>query len=131
MKTARLVVLGVAVAAGGVAALLAARSDPPAAPPAPVAQIDTVEILVAKVDIGMGQILTASDIQWQIWPTAAASPNFMRRTQMPEAIQQVTGAIARRRAGARGEAHQGRRLGLHGGDPAVRHARDFDRNLAR
>ena len=96
MKTARLVVLGIAVAAGGVAALLAARSDPHPSPlPAPVAQIDTVEILVAKIDIGMGQVLTANDIQWQIWPTAAASPNFIRRNQMPQAIEQVTGAIAR------------------------------------
>jgi len=95
MKTARLVVLGVAVAAGGVAALLAGRSDPPPAPPPPVAQIDTVDILVARADIGMGQVLKAEDVQWQMWPTAAASPNFIRRTERPDAVQQVSGAIAR------------------------------------
>jgi pilus assembly protein CpaB len=97
MKTARLVVLGVALAAGGIAALLAGRSDPPPAPPppAPVVQIDTVEILVAKGDIGMGQVVSPNDIQWQIWPMAAASSNFLRKSDRPDAIQQLSGSIAR------------------------------------
>ncbi len=95
MKTARLVVLGVAVAAGGLAALLAGRSDPPPQAPQPVAQIDTVEILVAKADIGMGHVVSPNDVQWQIWPTAAASPLFIRRGDRPDAIQQLSGAIAR------------------------------------
>jgi pilus assembly protein CpaB len=95
MKTARLIVLGVAIAAGGFAALLAGRSDPPPAAPQPVAQIDTVEILVAKVDIGMGHVVSPNDIQWQIWPTAAASPLFLRRSERPDAIQQLSGSIAR------------------------------------
>ncbi len=95
MKTARLVVLGVAVAAGGLAALLAQRSDPPPQAPPPVAQIDTVEILVAKADIGMGHVVSPNDVQWQIWPTAAASPLFIRRGDRPDAIRQLSGAIAR------------------------------------
>src|SRR5262245_33359107 len=97
MKTARLVVLGVALAAGGVAALLAGRSDPPpvVVAPAPVAQIDTVDILVAKGDIAMGQVVADKDIQWQVWPTAAASPNFIRKTDRPTAIDQLAGSIAR------------------------------------
>ena len=97
MKTARIVVLGVALAAGGVAALLAGRSDPPApAPePAPVVQIDTVEILVTRNDIGMGQAVAPSDIQWQAWPTSAANPAFIRKSDRPDAIQSLSGAIAR------------------------------------
>jgi pilus assembly protein CpaB len=95
MKTARLIVLGVAIAAGGLAAMLAGRSDPPIPLPLPVAQIDTVEILVAKADIGMGHVVSPNDIQWQIWPTAAASPLFIRRSERPDAVQQLTGAIAR------------------------------------
>ena len=39
-------------------------------------------------------------------------------------------ALHRRRADPRAEAGQGRRLRLHGGDPAHRHARHLDRNLA-
>ncbi len=97
MKTARVVVLMVALAAGGIAALLAGKSDPPPPPPAPapVAQIDTVEILVARNEIGMGQVVSANDIQWQIWPTAAASPSFLRKSDRPNAIEQLSGSIAR------------------------------------
>jgi pilus assembly protein CpaB len=96
MNTARIVVLGVAIAAGGVAALLVSRPEaPPPAPPAPVAQIDTVEVLVAKSDIAMGQLVTPNELQWQVWPTAAASPNFIRRADRPDAIKDLSGSIAR------------------------------------
>ncbi len=97
MKPARIVVLGVALGAGGLAALLAGRSDqqPAPEPPKPVVQIETVEVLVAKADIGMGQIVSAQDMQWQIWPTAAASPNFVRKGDRPDALQQIAGSIAR------------------------------------
>jgi pilus assembly protein CpaB len=97
MKPARLVVLVVAVAAGGLAALMAGRSDqqPAAEAPPPVVQIETVEILVAKADIGMGQVVSAPDMQWQIWPAAAASPNFVRKSASPDALHEFTGAIAR------------------------------------
>ena len=99
MKAARIVVLVVAVAAGGVAAYLASgpsKEPPPPAPaPAPVAQIDTVEILVARNDINMGQVVAAQDIQWQVWPTSAANSNFLRKSDRPDAIAQLTGSIAR------------------------------------
>jgi pilus assembly protein CpaB len=95
MKTARLVVLGIAVVAGGGAALLAGRSDapPPVSPPA--AAIDTVEILVAKKDINIGQSIQAADMGWIAWPAEAASPLFVRRTERGDAIEQLAGAIAR------------------------------------
>src|SRR3954463_16751792 len=97
MKAARLVVLVVAVAAGGVAALLAGRGGDEPPPPAPVQTIkmDTVDILVAKGDINLGQGVSAQDLSWQQWPTQAASPAFVRRTEKPDAIEQLSGAIAR------------------------------------
>ena len=98
MKAARIVVLGVAVAAGGLAALLASRSDPPVAPvqqAEPVAKLDTVEILVAKADVGMGQAVSPQELQWQTWPTAAAGPSFIRKSDQPNAIENLTGSIAR------------------------------------
>jgi pilus assembly protein CpaB len=96
MKAARLVVLVVAVAAGGLAALLAGRgSDEP--PPAPAAStpIDTVDVLVARSDIPLGHSVGAAEMQWQLWPVAAASPVFVRKTEKPNAIEELTGAIAR------------------------------------
>jgi pilus assembly protein CpaB len=93
MKTARIVVLTIAVGAGGIAAYLASGSDK--APTEPVAQLPTVDVLVAKSDIGLGQAVTAEDMQWQTWPATSASNNFIRRADRPEATTQITGSIAR------------------------------------
>jgi pilus assembly protein CpaB len=96
MKVARIVVLGIAIAAGGVAALLARGSDPTPQPkPAPAAKLDTVDVLVAKSDIGMGYTVKADDLRWQIWPTSAAGPLFIRKSQQPDAIKDLSGSIAR------------------------------------
>jgi pilus assembly protein CpaB len=97
MKAARIVVLGVAVVAGGLAALMAGRQAEVQPPPAPepVVKLDTTEVLVAKSDIGLGQSVSASDIQWQIWPVAAAGPYFIRRADKPNAIEEFSGSIAR------------------------------------
>jgi len=96
MKAARIVVLAVALGAGGIAAYLASGSkEPPPAAPAPVVQIDTVDILVAKGDINMGQVVAANDIQWQVWPASGASSHFIRRKDRPNAVEQLTGTIAR------------------------------------
>jgi pilus assembly protein CpaB len=94
MNTARIVVLTVAVGAGGVAAYLASGSDP-APVVAPVAQLQTVDVLVAKADIGLGKSLTAEDLQWQTWPASTASNSFIRRNERPEATKEVLGSIAR------------------------------------
>jgi len=96
MNIARLVVLGVAVAAGGLAALLAGgRSDQKVVPVAPTVQMDTTDVLVAKADIGLGQTLKPDDLQWQTWPAASASSSFIRRGERPDATTQIAGSIAR------------------------------------
>jgi pilus assembly protein CpaB len=94
MKAARLVVLGVAIAAGGVAALLASRSGHEPEAPKPVA-VDTVDILVAKNELGRGQLITAGDVGWQSWPIPAANPSFIKRPDRPDAVNQFVGAIVR------------------------------------
>lgn len=96
MKAARLVVLTVAIAAGGVAAMLAGRSTkPPAVKPEPAAKVDTVDILVAKSDIPLGQAIAPGDVQWQAWPATTASGNFIRKTDRPTVVEELTGQIAR------------------------------------
>src|SRR5271156_2308627 len=71
MKTARIVVLGIALSAGGVAAYLASTSDSRQVVVQPVAQLPTTDVLVAKSDIGLGQ------------------------TDRPDAATQIAGSIAR------------------------------------
>jgi pilus assembly protein CpaB len=95
MNTARIVVLTIAIGAGGVAAYLASGSDPKPPPAEPVAQLQTVDVLVAKSDIGLGQPLTPADLQWQTWPSATASGSFIRRNERPDATAQIAGSIAR------------------------------------
>jgi pilus assembly protein CpaB len=94
MYTARIVVLIIALSAGGIAAYLASGSDK-TLPTEPVAQLQTVDVLVARSDIGLGQTVTPEDMQWQSWPAAAASNTFIRRNERPDATTQVAGSIAR------------------------------------
>ena len=94
MNTARIVVLTIAIGAGGVAAYLASGSDK-VPPSVPVAQLPTVDVLVAKADIGLGQSLKPDDLQWQTWPAASTSNTFIRRGERPDATTQVAGSIAR------------------------------------
>ncbi|MGY3532443.1 MULTISPECIES: Flp pilus assembly protein CpaB [Bradyrhizobium] len=95
MDKARILVLAIAGCAGLAALYLASGSDDRPAPPPPVAQLPTVDILVAKTDIGLGQAVKPEDLQWQTWPAATASASFMRRDSNAEAIKDVTGSIAR------------------------------------
>ena len=95
MNTARIVVLAIAIGAGGIAAYLASGSGDKPAPAQPVAQLQTVDILVAKSDIGLGQSVKPDDLQWQTWPAATASSNFISRASKADAIKEITGSIAR------------------------------------
>jgi pilus assembly protein CpaB len=93
MKAARLLVLLIALGAGGIAALLAGRGDKPAAPVQ--AKADTVDVLIAKTDIPLGQPLKPDDIEWQAWPATPAAGNFIRKQDRPDASQQLNGYVAR------------------------------------
>lgn len=96
MNTARIVVLVIALGAGGVAAYLASGYDNKPAPIAPVAEkLPTVEVLVAKSDIQLGQAVKADDLLWQTWPQATASSAFIRRDSRPNAQNEIGGSIAR------------------------------------
>jgi pilus assembly protein CpaB len=93
MKAARVVVLVIALGAGGIAALLAGRSKPA---PAPVqVKAETVDVLVAKSDIALGGALNPGDMDWQTWPANIATGNFIRKQDRPNAMQSLTGFVAR------------------------------------
>ncbi len=96
MKAARIVVLVIAVGAGGIAALLAGRFQKPA-PVKHVAapSIASVDVLVAKSNIPIGSKLSPGDLQWQAWPASAQSGNFIRKSGRPDAIEKLSGFIAR------------------------------------
>jgi pilus assembly protein CpaB len=95
MNTARIVVLTIASVPAALPHISRADSDDKPAPAEPVAQLQTVDVLVAKSDIGLGQSVTPDDLQWQTWPAATASNTFIRRNERPEATTQIAGSIAR------------------------------------
>ncbi|MBN8967994.1 MAG: Flp pilus assembly protein CpaB [Rhizobiales bacterium] len=96
MNRARIAVLAIALVAGAFAAYLASGSNPPPAQTAaPVPQMETTDVLIAKSDIGLGQTVTADDLKWQAWPAAATSANFIKRSNRADAIKDMTGTIAR------------------------------------
>jgi pilus assembly protein CpaB len=96
MYTARIIVLIIALGAGGIAAYLASGSESnKAAPAIPVAQLQTVDVLVAKSDIGLGQSVKPENLQWQTWPVATASSTLIRRSDRPNAATEIVGEIAR------------------------------------
>ena len=97
MKAARLIVLGVALAAGGAAAMLASGlrqpEAPKVAPPSP--PLATVDVLVAKTDLATGQIVASGDVGWQTWPAASANAIFIKKSDRPDAIKEFVGDIVR------------------------------------
>src|SRR4029079_16453939 len=96
MNTDRIVVLTIAIGAGGVAAYLASGSEKEAAvPAAAVQQIPTMDVLVAKDDINLGQTVSAENLQWQTWTESSSSGSFIRKKDRPEAIKEIVGSIAR------------------------------------
>ena len=95
MRVARIVVLGVAVSAGGLAFMLAGRAPAPAPVTIVKQATDLVDVLVAKSDIGIGRAVSDEDLAWQPWPLSAAGPMFIRKTERPKAIEELKGSIAR------------------------------------
>ena len=96
MKAARLVVLTIAVGAGGIAALLAGRSEKLVEVKTEQGtKVDTVDVLVARSDIPMGQAVSPGDMQWQAWPAIAMSANFINKNNNPKALENLSGQVAR------------------------------------
>lgn len=95
----RVLILLVALAAGGIAAWLSTGTTPAqipvAAANAPVPEIKLQEVLVATVDLEKGKRLTDQDVRWQSWPDGPISAAFIDRTTSPQAIETLTGSVVR------------------------------------
>jgi len=98
MRPARILLLLVAIVAGGLAAFLATRGSAPvtvveqAAAPAPK---PSTEVLVAKQAVGVGQRLTPGDVEWQPWPDNAVRAEYITIAKSPDANTKIAGSVAR------------------------------------
>jgi pilus assembly protein CpaB len=95
MKAARIIVLAIALGAGGIAAYLASGTDNKSSTATAVVQLPTIDVLVAKGEIGLGQTVMPDKLVWQTWTESTASGNFIRRNERPDAVTQLVGSIAR------------------------------------
>jgi pilus assembly protein CpaB len=99
MKPSRIVLLLVAILAGGLAAFLATRGgDRPVQVvqgPETIIEEAKVQILVATAPIGVGQRLTPETVEWADWPEGAVRPEYVTVAAMPDAVTEMTGAVAR------------------------------------
>ncbi|GGE33184.1 Flp pilus assembly protein CpaB [Agaricicola taiwanensis] len=98
MRGSRLLVLGVAIVAGGAAALLSRGGDAPA--PVVVKQeaaapaMETTKVLVAGSEIPMGSAIKAEQLTWRTWPSADAA-SFIKQQPGTDQKGEYVGAIAR------------------------------------
>jgi pilus assembly protein CpaB len=98
MRPARILLLLVALVAGGLAAFLATRNSGPATVvqkiAVPVEQSQT-KVLVAKTPIGVGERLSTAEVEWQSWPQGDIRPEYITIAKSPDATSQIAGAVAR------------------------------------
>lgn len=97
MRPARILLLVLALVAGGLAAWLATRGDGPA-PQIPVTETieeARVQILVAKDAIGIAERLGPTNVEWQDWPEGAVRPEYITNTAMPNATTELSGTVVR------------------------------------
>ena len=100
MKPARILLIVVAIVAGGLAAFLATRGNNPRPQETESAALEVqtearAQVLVATRAIGLGQRLTEADVGWQDWPEGGVRSEFITAGAVPDAPQQVTGSVAR------------------------------------
>lgn len=97
MNASRIILLVVALVAGGLAAFLATRGSapPPAQTRTQVVEEQKVKVLVAKDSIGVAQRLTRDAIEWQDWPELAVRPEYITQAAFPDALTEMNDAVAR------------------------------------
>ncbi len=102
LTPSRLILVAVALIAGGLAAWLALGQPAPApAPvieqtaPAPAPEAPTLEVLVAKSSIAVGTRLTPDLLEWQKWPEATVRTEYLTSTAAPDAMTELSGTVAR------------------------------------
>lgn len=100
MNIARIAALGVTVLAGGVAFFLMSSGPKQSAPAVvevvkapPPLEMDGV--LVATRDIGFGAVLNEPDMSWQEWPKGKVPVGLIRKSERPNAIADLKGAVMR------------------------------------
>ena len=99
MKPSRIVLLLIAILAGGLAAFLATRGSGPAPEVQQLVATQQpasgTQVLVATGPIGVGQRLSKDVVAWQPWPADAVRPEYITIAKSPDAPTKIVGTVAR------------------------------------
>lgn len=104
MKSNRIIVLGIAMVSGlGAMMLMMGSSEPEpqmaeGSPSQEIVQRPQYElegVLVAQREIPLGAVVSENDVTWVEWPRQYAGPGSIRRSEDPNAIETLKGAVAR------------------------------------
>jgi pilus assembly protein CpaB len=95
MKPAKLVVLGVAGFSFLGSMYLYSMQTPKVVAQVPTDNVPMSEVLVASVEIGVGVQVSQEQLRWQKWPQAAVSDLMITLQSSPDAVTEISGAIAR------------------------------------
>jgi len=96
MRRAQLI--GITIAGGaGLLAFFLMRSivSTPSEPTRISEPVDATEVLVARKNIGLGEVTKESDFRWQSWPADAVTPSYITNRDGGAGMRAATGAIAR------------------------------------
>ncbi|MGQ0674166.1 MAG: Flp pilus assembly protein CpaB [Hyphomicrobium sp.] len=96
MKRAQLIGIAVAGVAGVLAfVMVQGLVNKPQVEKKVEVKVNSTEVLVARADIGLGQVANESLFRWQTWPADAVTPALITKTSGPRAANELSGAIAR------------------------------------
>ncbi|HYA80191.1 MAG TPA: Flp pilus assembly protein CpaB [Methylocystis sp.] len=97
MKTAQIVVVGVALVAGGAAFMLMSKTPANSPVPQVIAPIlqSSDQVLVAKRDLTYGASLNDPDFAWIDWPKASLPKGVVVKSGTPGAIEELRGSFVR------------------------------------
>lgn len=97
MSSKRILLLFVAIFAGGIAAYLAVSGQKTPAVVQQIAQVEevTTKVLVTNRNIGLGQRIASEDLAWQEWPEDAVRPEYITIERLPEALTEMAGVVVR------------------------------------
>jgi pilus assembly protein CpaB len=96
MKRAQLIGFSIAGAAGLLAfMLMRSMVDGPQEPTRVAVPVNVTEVLVARSDIGLGQLTKENSFRWQTWPADSLSPLFITKSSSEKDVKDLHGAYAR------------------------------------
>lgn len=99
MKPARIVILGVAVVAAGLAGILAmslaGRGSVVTQVQSVVEKEPTVNVLVSSANLPVGARLDDKAVHWMPWPQGGVVTGFITESEKPDAIKEMQGAVVR------------------------------------